>query len=76
MLDEPTEGVQPENIDRIATLIASNKAVGRSFVIVEQNLSFIEQVADDIIVLDHGECVLTGPFQSLGRESLERHLMV
>lgn len=76
MLDEPTEGVQPENIDRMAALVASNKAVGRSFVIVEQNLSFIEQVADDIVVLDHGEGVLAGAFQSLGRASLERHLTV
>ena len=76
MLDEPTEGVQPENIDRMAALVSSNKAVGRSFVIVEQNLSFIEQVADEIIVLDHGECVLNGLFQALGRESLERHLTV
>jgi len=76
LLDEPTEGVQPENIDRMATLVESNKCAGRTFVIVEQNLSFIEQVADDVIVLDHGECVLTGSFQSLGREALERHLTV
>lgn len=76
MLDEPTEGVQPENIDRMARLITAAKATGRSFVIVEQNLSFIEQVADEVLVLDHGECVLAGRLADLGRERIERHLVV
>lgn len=76
MLDEPTEGVQPENIDRMARLVAEAKAAGAGFVIVEQNLSFIEQVADDVLVLDHGEAVLAGPMAQLGRDALVRHLMV
>lgn len=43
---------------------------------VEQNLSFIEQIADEVLVLDHGECVLAGSTVELGRKSLERHLLV
>lgn len=76
LLDEPTEGVQPENIDRMARLVGAAQADGRCFVIVEQNLSFIEQVADDVLVLDHGECAVAGTLASLGRETLERHLRV
>jgi ABC-type branched-subunit amino acid transport system ATPase component len=76
LLDEPTEGVQPENIDRMARLVCAAKATGRSFAIVEQNLTFIEQIADDILVLDHGECVLAGPLSAFDREALERHLAV
>lgn len=76
MLDEPTEGVQPENIDRMARLVGDAKASGRSFAIVEQNLTFIEQIADDVLVLDHGECVLAGSMAALGREAIERHLLV
>ena len=44
--------------------------------IVEQNLAFIELVADDVLVLDHGECVLSGPLPALGRAALEQHLLV
>jgi ABC-type branched-subunit amino acid transport system ATPase component len=44
--------------------------------IVEQNLTFIERVADDVLVLDHSECVLAGSMAALGREALERHLLV
>ncbi len=76
LLDEPTEGVQPENIDRMARLIRDGKAGGRGFAIVEQNLGFIEQVADDVLVLDHGERVLAGPLAALGRAAIERHLLV
>ena len=76
MLDEPTEGVQPENIDRMAALVNAAKAAGRGFVVVEQNLAFIEQIADEVLVLDHGACVLAGDFAALGRQALERHLQV
>ncbi len=76
LLDEPTEGVQPENIDRMARVVCEMKAAGHSFVIVEQNLSFIEQVADEILVLDHGRSVLAGPLAAIGRAALEKHLQV
>jgi ABC-type branched-subunit amino acid transport system ATPase component len=76
LLDEPTEGVQPENIERMAGLIRAHRAAGQGFVIVEQNLTFLELVADDVIVLDHGECVLSGPMAALTRDTLEQHLTV
>lgn len=76
MFDEPTEGVQPENIDRMSTIVRDAKKAGRSFIVVEQNLTFIEQVADDVLVLDHGESVLGGSLATLGREALEQHLLV
>lgn len=76
MLDEPTEGVQPENIDRMAQCIHEATAEGRSFIVVEQNLSFLEAIASDVLVLDHGRCVLQGEMRALGREALEAHLVV
>jgi ABC-type branched-subunit amino acid transport system ATPase component len=76
ILDEPTEGVQPENIDRMAVLVNQAKGSERSFVIVEQNLTFIEQVADDVMVLDHGEVVLAGAIKDVSRWQIERYLAV
>lgn len=76
MLDEPTEGVQPENIDRMAAVVNRMKAAGSSFIIVEQNLEFVAACADSVIVLDHGEVVLEGAVAELGRERIERHMMV
>ena len=76
LLDEPTEGVQPENIDRMAALVNEAAGTGRGFVVVEQNLSFLEAVATHILVLDHGEPVLAGDMRALDRDALERHLVV
>lgn len=76
MLDEPTEGVQPENIDRMASMVNRRKAGGASFIIVEQNLEFVAAFADSVIVLEHGEVVLQGRFTDLGRERIEQHMVV
>jgi ABC-type branched-subunit amino acid transport system ATPase component len=77
LLDEPTEGVQPENIERMAALLRQRRDdAGAAFIVVEQNLSFLMSVADDVLVLDHGDCVLQGPMAHFTRETLEAHLLV
>lgn len=57
ILDEPSEGVQPENIDRMGETLLNEMQDGRSFLIVEQNLTLVEHVADHVYLLDHGECI-------------------
>lgn len=76
LIDEPTEGVQPENIDRMARLIQARCAEGAAFVVVEQNLSFIFDIADHILLLDHGELVLAGRASDFTRGDLEEKLAV
>ena len=56
-LDEPTEGVQPENLSLMAESVNEAKARGRAFVIVELNLEFVRQVADEAILMENGGCV-------------------
>lgn len=55
LLDEPTEGVQAENIDLMKGIICDEKAEGRGFLIVDQNLPFLEGIADVTHLIDHGE---------------------
>jgi len=76
LLDEPSEGVAPENIDRMATMIRDGCASGRSFVLAEQNLSFLMATMDRAIVLDHGEVVFGSAKCETSREDLERYLKV
>lgn len=57
LLDEPTEGVQPENIALMAEAIVSASRAGRAFAVVEQNLTLVEAAANQVLLLDHGECV-------------------
>jgi ABC-type branched-subunit amino acid transport system ATPase component len=76
LLDEPTEGVQQENIEHMAALIGEAKAQGRAFIIVEQNLDFIDAIADALIVMDQGRIVLEGRANEIGRDQIAAHLSV
>jgi ABC-type branched-subunit amino acid transport system ATPase component len=76
LLDEPSEGVQWENILHIAAVITERKATGASFIIVEQNLAFAELVADRYLVMDQGRVVLEGASSTLKRAQLLAHLHV
>ncbi|MBU6503614.1 MAG: urea ABC transporter ATP-binding protein, partial [Burkholderiales bacterium] len=69
-------GVQPENIARMSHLLLARREAGAAFVIVEQNLSFLLQVADAVLVLDHGERVASGAMSAFTRDKLESHLVV
>jgi ABC-type branched-subunit amino acid transport system ATPase component len=71
ILDEPSEGVQQENLDRMVRLLKQRQAAGAAFIIVEQNLEFLLASMQQVLVLDHGECVLAAAAQGLPRETLE-----
>ena len=76
LLDEPSEGVQWENIVQMAEAIAAAKAGGAAFVVVEQNLAFAELIADRYLVIEQGRVVLEGRRAEIGRDRLLGHLQV
>ena len=58
LLDEPTEGVQPSIIDRIADSLIALRAERRyGVIVVEQNLEFIAAIADRILIIQRGTIV-------------------
>jgi ABC-type branched-subunit amino acid transport system ATPase component len=76
LLDEPSEGVQWENILHMAALIGAAKAAGTALVVVEQNLAFAELIADRYLVMEHGRVALEGRRGEVGRAQLLAHLHV
>ncbi|MGE0803269.1 MAG: ABC transporter ATP-binding protein [Lautropia sp.] len=76
VLDEPTEGVQWENILQMQALIEGRRADGCGLLIVEQNLAFAERVASDYLLIDQGRVVLADTAANVDRATLERHLAV
>jgi urea transport system ATP-binding protein len=76
VIDEPTEGVQFENVVRMADLILAYKQLGMSFLVVEQNLTLVERIADRIVIMDHGEIVLSGAAADIAREDILSRLTV
>jgi urea transport system ATP-binding protein len=62
ILDEPTEGIQPNIIDLIGeTLLRIKRETAISILLVEQYLDFCLQVADVFYVMDRGAVVAHGP---------------
>ncbi len=76
LLDEPSEGVQQENVERMAGFLRRAKDAGRALLIVEQNLAFALEIADRVIVMDRGEAVLAGAAADLTEETLAAHMHV
>ena len=59
LLDEPTEGIQPSIVDAIIDLLRDlNRDQGVTIVMVEQNLDFITELSDRVLLLQKG--VITG----------------
>ena len=55
LLDEPTEGIQPSIIDEIIDLLKDlNRKRGLTIVLVEQNLDFITELSDRVLLLQKG----------------------
>ena len=76
LLDEPSEGVQAENIERMKRFILARKAKGGVVVVVEQHLRLAEAIADEFLVMDQGREVLRGGAPEIGRDRLVAHLEV
>ncbi|MEO8925459.1 MAG: ATP-binding cassette domain-containing protein [Caldimonas sp.] len=76
LLDEPSEGVQWENVVHMAEAIGEAKARGMALVIVEQNLAFAELIADAWLVIEQGATVLVAKKGEVERGRLLQHLQV
>lgn len=77
LLDEPTEGIQPNVVHDIGTIITRlNKEIGLTVVLVEQKLPFARRVGDDFVLMDRGEIVATGPMDTLGEDLVKQYLTV
>jgi urea transport system ATP-binding protein len=77
LLDEPTEGIQPNIIDLIGETLVKIKQEGKiSILLVEQYVDFCVSVADSFYIMDRGSIVAEGPITGLSRETVRQHLTV
>ena len=66
LLDEPTAGMAHEDVGRISSLI-KKVAANRTVLMVEHNLSVVENLSDTITVLSRGEVLAEGDYASVSR---------
>jgi branched-chain amino acid transport system ATP-binding protein len=78
LLDEPSEGVAPVIVERMAATIEELKREGLSILLSEQNLHFAGLVADRVYVLEKGHVAWAGTMDELSSsvEIQRQHLTV
>ncbi|GAB3716936.1 ATP-binding cassette domain-containing protein [Nocardiopsis nanhaiensis] len=69
ILDEPTEGIQPNIVTEIETAITDTAAEGTTVLLVEQYLDVALRLADTVTVIDAGRIIHTGPRTDLTHNS-------
>jgi branched-chain amino acid transport system ATP-binding protein len=67
LLDEPTQGMGHEDIGRVTDLIKRVSA-NRTILMVEHNLSVVENLSDTITVLQRGSVLAEGPYEAVSND--------
>ncbi len=77
LLDEPTEGIQPNIIQQIGKVLQDLvQQRGMTIVLVEQYVDFVREFGHDFYVMDRGQVVANGTTAELSAELVHRHLTV
>ncbi|GGG63465.1 ABC transporter ATP-binding protein [Salipiger pallidus] len=71
LLDEPTEGIQPNIIQQIGRVIAQLRADGdMAIILVEQYFDFMWELADNFVAVQRGSVAMEGRAGEIDREAL------
>jgi len=77
ILDEPTEGIQPNIVAEIGDVIRKlNREMNMTVLLVEQKLHFVKKVADQFCILDRGRRVASGQVDELSDSLIKEYLTV
>jgi branched-chain amino acid transport system ATP-binding protein len=66
LLDEPTQGMGHEDVDRVTALI-KQAAANRTVLMVEHNMRVVSKIADTITVLQHGQVIASGSYAEVSQ---------
>ena len=67
-LDEPFQGLDPVNVERIKDLMAALHREGKTIVLSTHQMSLVEALCDRILLINRGQAVLYGPLAEIKRD--------
>lgn len=77
LLDEPTEGIQPNIVEQIEqTIRRLNDEVGLTIVLIEQNVKFARAASQHFVILEKGTISASGPIAALTDDIVRKHMAV
>ena len=77
LMDEPTEGIQPNIVQQIEdTIIRLNSELGSMILLVEQNVGFARRAGHSFAMLENGRVVEAGKISALTDEVVNQHMTI
>lgn len=77
LMDEPTEGIQPNIVSQIEDcIIRLNTELGLTILLVEQNVDFARRAAGTFAMIENGTTVAAGSIEGLTDEIVSRHMAI
>jgi urea transport system ATP-binding protein len=77
LLDEPTEGIQPNLVEQIEeAIIRLNKEHSITIVLVEQDVDFVRRASRSFLIIEKGEVAASGPVGDITDDLVNRHMAV
>ena len=77
LMDEPTEGIQPNIVEQIeASILAMNSELKITIILVEQNVQFAKRAAHDFAMIEHGTVVANGNISNLSDALIYKHMAI
>jgi urea transport system ATP-binding protein len=76
LLDEPTEGIQPNIIQQIGAVLRKLVERGMTIVLVEQYLDFVREFGHGFYIMNRGRVVAEGNASQLHADLVDQHLSV
>jgi urea transport system ATP-binding protein len=77
LLDEPTEGIQPNIVEEIESIIMRlNRERGITIILVEQNVSFARRASQRFVIMEKGRVAAEGATGELTDDLVHRHMAV
>ena len=77
LMDEPTEGIQPNIVEQIeSSILAMNKELKITIILVEQNVKFARKAAQDFAMIENGTVVAKDKIKNLSDEIIFKHMAI
>lgn len=76
ILDEPFSGLDPVNSQILKDVIKEQIQMGRLVIFSSHQMSYVEEFCREIVILNHGEVVLSGDLKEIKREFGHDRLVV
>jgi len=70
LLDEPVAGLNAEETAAVGEQLRFLRSVGHTMLLVEHDMALVMEIADQVVVLDSGQCIAHGPPDEIRRNPL------